>query len=801
MSLNTGDASNAALPSTHPVVLSIPPLPHSVRGERTNLSGKLSGRLWSHLPVVIYPSNKQIVCRTLSIVPSKTLSQESEASALSSLSHSPPPLLPEIHKTLSSLVYRSHATTVTSVSVAPSGCYVASGDNKGTLKVWALDHAEHRAKYQTSSLLTGPILHCDWDEASQKVLVVGERSPTDTSANSACAKVITYDTGVTNGTLSLHTKGRATGGALKPTRPYRIVTSGRDDAKLLWHSGPPFVKLVPKKDKDKANATVTLPPPPTETAHAAGSVVHAVQYTKNGDYAVSVGSDKALCLYHGTTGVLLTKVTAAHTATIYSVAAAAAAVDNNNDTTGNFLLTASGDGTAKLWSIVVTTSSSSSSTDQETVSVTPMAVWNVAAHQANSNSNATSTKVPLGSVLTAATFCHNGTIPVVTSFNGQLHILHGHDMEHCSTTTTSSSSNQDKSKLWCQTITGHVAPLATCSMWPWSRLGVHDVVYFYTGDTNGVVVQWTWNPTTCACTPVSRLEPIHDADGLHVLHSGAICGSALVVNGSTDSKQQRLWTVGWDDVLHTAVANKDDDVKAAMAVVVQPNPAPLGAQPVTMAAGTHTACIVTVQGLLLVSTKNAASAAASARPSPMIAIPYEAQAVVVADNDCTVYVGGKDCKIYVYDIDNNALTLTLKHTIDNGHLKPIHSLALSPDGTKLASADERDVCVWDLTANYSPLVGRGKWCFHVQRVTALAWYPSVDKNDCILVSGGADDSIYVWSLDKKMTRLHYPYAHRGGIVSLHFLPNVTNQMMLLSTGVDSVVNVWDITANVRAKFG
>jgi WD repeat-containing protein 1 (actin-interacting protein 1) len=748
MSSNTADASNAALPSTHPVVTSIPPLPHTVRGERTNVTGKLSGRLWSHVPVLVYPSNKQVVCRTVSIA------TKSNSEAKSNEAATPPPLLPDIHKTLSCLVYRSHATTVTSVSVAPSGCYVASGDSKGSLKVWALDHADHRAKYQTQSLLTGPILHCDWDEASQKVLVVGERSPTDTSANSACAKVITYDTGVTNGTLSLHTKGRATSGAFKPTRPYRVVTSGRDDAKLLWHSGPPFTKLV---SKDASSL-------PTETAHAPGSVVHSVQYTKSGDYVVSVGSDKALCLYHGTTGVLLTKVTAAHSATIYSVAV---------DGSGRVVLTASGDGTAKLWSIA---------TDKDAVSVTSVAVWNVAAHQANGKAF---NKVPLGSVLTAATFCHNGTIPIVTSFNGQLHILHGHDMAN-STTKDDATTN-----LWCQTITGHVAPLATCSMLPWSRRSITNDMHFYTGDTNGVVVQWAWNPTTCACTPMRRVEPLHDNDALHVLHSGAICGSAVVVvDSGTDDATQRLWTVGWDDVLHTTLAT-------GSSTVVQPNPSPLGAQPVTMASGTHTACIVTVQGLILVSTKNAASAL----PSPMIAIPYEAQAVVVADNDSTVYVGGKDCKIYVYDIDNDALTLTLKHTIDNGHLKPIHSLALSPDGTKLASADERDVCVWDLTSNYSPLVGRGKWCFHVQRVTALAWFPSSDKNDSILVSGGADDAIYVWSLDKKMTRLHYPYAHRGGVVSLHFLPNATNQMMLLSTGVDSVVNVWDITDHVRAKFG
>jgi WD repeat-containing protein 1 (actin-interacting protein 1) len=329
-----------------------------------------------------------------------------------------------------------------------------------------------------------------------------------------------------------------------------------------------------------------------------------------------------------------------------------------------------------------------------------------------------------------------GNTPVSVGFNGQISIL---------------SANGS-----CETITGHYAPIAASAVD--RNKGV-----FYTGDTDGIICQWD----LATVTPVKRLEPAEgNADLMYVVHTGAISGVAVVAaNG-------RLLTVGWDDKLNTAVDS-----------VVQPNPASLGAQPSAIAAGSQIACIVTVAGLMVIP--------ASGKIGPMISIPYEAQAVAVTADDSTVYVGGKDCKIYVYTVSDDSLTL--KHTIENGHLKPIHCLALSNDGTKLASADERDVCLWDLRADYAPLVARGKWCFHVQRVTSLAW----SADDSILASGGADDSIFLWSLQHKMTRVHYPYAHRGGVVSLHFL----NAMKLLSTGVDSVVNLWDVSADVKAKFG
>jgi WD40 repeat protein len=83
----------------------------------------------------------------------------------------------------------------------------------------------------------------------------------------------------------------------------------------------------------------------------------------------------------------------------------------------------------------------------------------------------------------------------------------------------------------------------------------------------------------------------------------------------------------------------------------------------------------------------------------------------------------------------------------------------------------------------------------VQRITCLSWSP----DDKVIASGGADDSIYLWNIEKKMTRLHYPFAHRGGLTGLHFLPEGTG-LQFVSVGVDSVVNKWDVTKDVAEKF-
>jgi WD40 repeat protein len=176
----------------------------------------------------------------------------------------------------------------------------------------------------------------------------------------------------------------------------------------------------------------------------------------------------------------------------------------------------------------------------------------------------------------------------------------------------------------------------------------------------------------------------------------------------------------------------------------------------------------------------------------MISLSYEALSICVSTDDSTVVVAGEDGSIHIYSVASD--TLTEVHTIEGAHMRPIHSVSLSHDGTKLASADVKDICVWDVTNSWASLVNKGRWCFHTQRIKCLAW--SLD--DTILASGGNDDSIYLWNLDKKMRRVHYPFAHRGGVTGLQFIQG--SGMILASVGVDACINQWDVTDDVAKKF-
>ena len=164
------------------------------------------------------------------------------------------------------------------------------------------------------------ILHCfdnfdymfiDWDFESKKIVAVGEGS-------GMLAKCFTWDTGNSVGEMVGHNK-RILSCAFKPNRPFRIVTSS-EDMRTIFYAGPPF-KL------DHSNST-----------HS--NFVNCIRYSPDGSKYVSVGSDKKIQVYDGSTGEPRAEVVDAHAGGIYSVAF-------SPDSTK--FVTASADKTLKVW--------------------------------------------------------------------------------------------------------------------------------------------------------------------------------------------------------------------------------------------------------------------------------------------------------------------------------------------------------------------------------------------------------------------------------------------------------------------
>lgn len=691
-------ASNSCIPPTAPVTAQVPSLPNTTRGERCQLDGE-SGRLNSGKSMLAYPSGKLVVIRSL---------KEEET-----LPNSKHPVL----------VYRGHQYATSACKISTSGAYVASGDSRGKLRVWALDHEEHLAKLE-SQALSSAIRDISWDGESKRIAYAGERLDNSSMCTAAiqvrkitfvstCSKGTVFisqillskrfqwDTGVTQGNLYQHLKGKSCAVSFKPNRPFRVVTGGKEDGKLHFHKGPPFQKMPVENDI------------PCDSAHSKG--VNCVRYTSNGGLVASVGGDKSVCIYEGKTLELKCKKENVHTGTIYACAWAS---DNKS------LITASADGTCKLFEV---TSDGTKVTEKHT--------WNVAEKQLGKPCN----KAPRGGMQLGCTFA-GGNIPVSVSVNNQLAIL------------PMSGDSKD-----IEIITGHNAPIGAVAF-------DHGKGLFYTGDSDGIVCKWDFK----AIKAIERIVPADNKELDYKVHGGAISGMTIL-------KDSQLLSVGWDD---TGYFTKDGKLQSGKLDVL--------AQPAAISTGTSLTAIATVKGLLLMKDGKQVS-------SGLIPLSYEANAVCVSKDDSTIYVGGSDCKIHVYKPTGDG-KVSEKHVISDAHLKPIHSLALSNNGKMLAAGDVRDVCVYNLP-DYKPIIGKSRWCFHLQKITTIAFSP----DDKVLATGGADDSIYLWSFQKKMKRIHYQFAHRGGVVGLTFRKDVPG-LTIVSVGMDSCVVQWEVTADAKAKF-
>ncbi|KAL3930220.1 MAG: hypothetical protein SGARI_004545 [Bacillariaceae sp.] len=337
-------ASNACIPAAAPVTAQVPPLPNTIRGEPTNLDGQ-SGKLSAGKAFLSYPSGKLCVVRSLN--------------GEDTLPNSKDPIL----------VYRGHQYATSCVAVSTSGAYACSGDTRGKLRVWALDHEEHLCKLDTQGL-SSSVRDIAWDGESKRVAYAGDRM--DNQVSSVCTRVIQWDTGNTQGTLYQHLKGKSCAIDFKPNRPFRLVTGGKEDGKLHFHKGPPFAKIAVEGGA------------PCEDAHSKG--INSVRYNGDGTLVASVGGDKSLCTYSGDDLSLKCKKEGIHTGTIYACSWAS---DNKT------LMTSSADGTCKLFEV-----------SADGASISEKHTWKVAEHMLGKAAD----KAPRGGMQLGCTFA-GGTTP------------------------------------------------------------------------------------------------------------------------------------------------------------------------------------------------------------------------------------------------------------------------------------------------------------------------------------------------------------------------------------------------------
>lgn len=149
-------ASNASIPPSAPVTAQVPPLPNTVRGEPCPLDGE-SGKQSAGKAFLSYSSGKLCVIRSIDG---------------STLPNSKQPIL----------VYRGHQFATSSVKVSPSGSYACSGDTRGKLRVWDLDHEDHLCKLDTQGL-SSTIRDISWDGESKRIAYAGDRLDNQVSSS------------------------------------------------------------------------------------------------------------------------------------------------------------------------------------------------------------------------------------------------------------------------------------------------------------------------------------------------------------------------------------------------------------------------------------------------------------------------------------------------------------------------------------------------------------------------------------------------------------------------------------------
>ncbi|KAF2274781.1 WD repeat-containing protein 2 [Westerdykella ornata] len=250
------------------------PSPTTSRGQPTPLSSDPKGER------IAYASNKSIFLRSINN--------------------------PSISKQ-----YTQHTASTTVARFSPSGFYVASGDESGTVRVWdAQGEGSTKGEYH---IIAGRINDLAWDGDSQRIIAVG-------NGKERFGHCITADSGNSVGEVSGHSS-QINSVSIRQQRPLRAVT-GSDDTSLVFYHGAPFKFNTSLRAQHKG-------------------FVFGTAFAPDGSVFASVGADKKIWLYDGRTGDPKGQIgEGVHTGSIFGISWAK---DSKR------FVTASADQTVRIW--------------------------------------------------------------------------------------------------------------------------------------------------------------------------------------------------------------------------------------------------------------------------------------------------------------------------------------------------------------------------------------------------------------------------------------------------------------------
>ncbi|MFW9872451.1 MAG: WD40 repeat domain-containing protein [Candidatus Thorarchaeota archaeon] len=148
---------------------------------------------------------------------------------------------------------------------------------------------------------------------------------------------------------------------------------------------------------------------------------------------------------------------------------------------------------------------------------------------------------------------------------------------------------------------------------------------------------------------------------------------------------------------------------------------------------------------------------------------------VVITPDSNYFIrGSNDGKLKEFNI----LTGELVRVFGN-HEGPVYALAISEDGSYLASSSDKTIKVWSYALGSHLFTLEA----HDDAVNCLQFDPDGE----FLLSGSVDDTIKVWNLKDRVVKRTLT-SHWGEVVSLAFSEDGD---LLVSGALDKTINIWD----------
>jgi len=132
-----------------------------------------------------------------------------------------------------------------------------------------------------------------------------------------------------------------------------------------------------------------------------------------------------------------------------------------------------------------------------------------------------------------------------------------------------------------------------------------------------------------------------------------------------------------------------------------------------------------------------------------------------------------------------------RRSVFRGHTNDVTSVAFSPCNRQIVSGSrDRTIMVWNTIADPKGAFDERCESPHKDWVSCVRFSPPGSGNNSIVVSGGQDGKVKVWSTGQDWGHQHTFDAHPGYVSSVCISPDGS---LCASGGKDGVASLWDLT--------